>query len=277
MTLDPSAQLSLAMPSTYRQIAALMILFTAPALAQWSVPLNPKPEDCRLLALRYSESLSRLLEDRTTCEKQDKGTVSTNGPYNPNCHSRQQAYISCAAVDDAICKVRTNMQQSSTACNSAAAERSAREDKRDQAAYASEIDRYKTAKRAYNEFQNAIKAEANPKKELQSGIKGAVQKASRSAAQNYGTEAPSSIPLLNAVNTASEHTRSLVPFNPVAKEIGDNSTAATKARLADSLSDLDIITTKAADGDITGKITKPASATERERGENARRQGFYFD
>ena len=78
-------------------------------------------EECRQLSADYYAHLVEIEMARTSCQMAENArpqgaSVSPEGVPTPHCGGRQQAYLSCAPINDKWCAVNTRMQEATSAC-----------------------------------------------------------------------------------------------------------------------------------------------------------------
>lgn len=205
-------------------------------------PLNPTHEqDCTELSQRWSEKRQGLEKERVSCERRDGGTVNANGPFMPNCGTRQQAYVQCAPVSDQICWVN-KAQTASVALCRAQVQAHAEASRTDNVAsgvrnHIQELQRARENFRRFSEDPAGYSVErflATPE-----SARSRFQEALNEAARTTGLPGADSQPILNNVGEASERARAAVPLHPIAQEVGSQATAAARARMADALDQFD--------------------------------------
>lgn len=111
--------------SLLKLLAFLACLTTTPyvysqtGLSGVAAPANPQSQaECQDLASRWYEKRKQVQMEVRSCYRRDGGTVSfQGGPWMPNCGTRQQAYLKCAALDDQLCWIDKQSSQSAQECN----------------------------------------------------------------------------------------------------------------------------------------------------------------
>ncbi|HNU12512.1 MAG TPA: hypothetical protein PKJ45_14290 [Rubrivivax sp.] len=78
-------------------------------------------EECRQLSADYYAHLVEIEMARRSCELAEGArpqgvSVSPKGVPTPHCGGRQQAYLSCAPINDKWCAVSTRMHEATSAC-----------------------------------------------------------------------------------------------------------------------------------------------------------------
>lgn len=199
-------------------------------------PLNPQSQvECQTLSERWSGKRKDLENARSACERRDGGTVTfKDGPWMPNCKSRQQAFVACASLTDQICWVDAQQSESVAACYRQVSQN--QNAKRDAESLAGRVERraqeLRDARRSSAAiFNGVLPSPSDAGAKLQSNIK--------EAARTTAAPGADSQPALNRVGKWSDRAAAFVPSNPIAAEIGAQSSAAARARMGDALQQLE--------------------------------------
>lgn len=215
-------------------------------------PVQPtRSEDCDEHQRRWTDLFRQAEAERFACERRDGGTVRSSGVWLPNCGYRIQAYVTCAAQSDQVCAVSKQGAASMQSCRAAL-----------QAHREAELARANEVRRRESQMQAvraAAMAEIDRIRALQStandlrekGIAGTIidnytttpEKAAgqvndymREAARTANTRNPDGSPTLNRAGEITDGIHQRAPFNPVVKEVGRQSNAASRARMGDAVS-----------------------------------------
>lgn len=207
-------------------------------------PIDPqKYIECVDLGHAWYEKTRQLEQERAACDRRDGGTIKADGIWMPNCGYRQQAYITCAGVQDQVCQVRNVMNEAVKTCNRQVAENLSRARQKQ-----ATLDRIERDVQAVQQANEAIRGVA------EQGVAGYVidrytatpqsatstlHDAVKEAARTTGTTAPDSQPALNRVGRVTDRLWQQTPYAPVVKEIGQQSGAAARARMGDALNEMD--------------------------------------
>lgn len=262
---------------------ALCVSLVAACASGWTLadqsmlpaaPVAPKSnEDCRQYS-RAILSFSRAMSDQLrACERRDGGSTSAKGVPTPNCkwQPTQQAYVSCASLQDSVCARDNQLEAELELCyRKVAAATSVESSSNRTTAIRDQVQRDLSAYRRAKAFAESA---------LEKGVVGAIVDHSTSVGASPGSRLRGYVQ--NAARTANapfadsqpdlELTRSAldavaglvdpVDRNPLAKEIARQSDAAARARIADALNALDGTYRRAEDEAATLPAASAQSAT----------------
>lgn len=235
-------------------------------------------EECEALNSAWKERVDGLSSENLECERAEGArpngvSVSAKGVFLPNCGYRQQAYMSCAKVQDQQCRASKERAAGTAQCYSAvsAAQRQRREAETAAAKLQRKIDETKSAAKLYQDAlsKGPINTAIDRMTETPSGAATRFESAIKEAARTTGAAGADSQPQLSKVGEMSDEVYRLVPGNPAAAELGSQSAAAARARMADALNQLEGATTRTTASDSAGfraPATLPAPTSTLERG-----------
>jgi hypothetical protein len=212
-----------------------------------AAPANPThDEQCRDLGARWQDRLSSLEAQNRACERRDGGSVRASGIARPHCGDRQQAYVACAPIADQMCWTRSRRDEAVQSCYASVAAHHRLQ--RDRASAAGRTEALANAVRANVEQYRsgaALLADAHRDgvvpalidrvTETPAGAAAQVDGYMKEAARTAGTTGADTTPALNRMGRAIEWMGGRVSTNPVVREIGSQSNAAARARMADAL------------------------------------------
>jgi hypothetical protein len=207
-------------------------------------PVTPtKYQDCLDLSERWMEKAEQVRAAESVCERRDDGKVSYKGIRKPACNALQHVYLKCASLSNQLCAVRAQKDEAVSQCNRAySAYQRAEQDKK---SLASRLERQIGELNSARDAMSGI-ADKGPTgylvdrmTETPQGAAARFNDAMKEAARTTGAPGADSQPAITRAGEVSDRAFRLVPGNPVAIEIGSQSAAAARARMADALSQFD--------------------------------------
>lgn len=259
-------------------IATLTLSLIVAAGARAQMPLDGVPpvlptrsEDCDEHHRQWTARFRQAEAARDACQRRDGIKVSNAGVWLPNCGRRTHANVACAAQSDQVCAVSTQSAASVKACRTALAKHREAERihaegmrKREsqaaaaRAAVKAELSRINAVRSTYDELREKGIAGTviDRYSTTPDRASGKINEYLREAARTANTQNPGRSPTLDDIGELSDGIYERMPFNPIVKEVGRQSSAAARARMGDALGRLD----RAMEEAETGFALPPAQA-----------------
>lgn len=212
-----------------------------------AAPANPThDEQCRALGARWQDRLASLEAQNRACERRDGGSVRASGVARPHCGDRQQAYVTCAPIADQMCWTRSRRDEAVQSCYASVAAHHRLQRDRASAAGRTEalanavlanVEQYRSgaALLADAHRDGVVPTLIDRVTETPAGAAERVGGYMKEAARTAGTTGADTTPALNRMGQAIDWMGGRVSTNPVVREIGSQSNAAARARMADAL------------------------------------------
>lgn len=213
-----------------------------------SAPLNPQSiQECSSSSSEWKRAIDAADNAVRSCEAREGPKIKAkNPPYMPNCGRHQQAWWTCAPYSDEVCRLQKAQNAAFKDCaDQVHAAQKMKESNRkaeaeDKKGFAERVmNGVGEAKRVKGELEGFV---ASP---VEYGIGrltktpgaagGAFNSAAADAARKAGAPGADSQPLLNKVGELSDKGWRELPGNSIAKEVGAQSLAASRAKMGDAL------------------------------------------
>lgn len=253
--------------------SSALLLYVSPALATAetypgiSQPPNAQSADeCEAMDAAWSSRVSRLSSANLECEvgegrSRSGPSISAKGVRLPNCGYRQQAYMSCANLQDQLCRASKDRIESTRQCYSALSANQKRrsEEETARAKLQRKIDETKSAQKAYKDLLEKGPYNTMLDRMGEGSATSASKRfnsATKEATRSAGSPGADSQPELNRVGEVSDGVFRLVPGNQAIAELGSQSAATARARMADALNQLDGATTLSVQSDADAAMER---------------------